>query len=309
MDKLICYRCQQPWVGGGCGCPDGCCVILGDCREALPLLPKGAADVVLADPPYGIGKAEWDSGFPLWWLDDAARIAPLIAVMPGNWNLMRLPESIGEARYKWTLVAHLSNGMTRGGFGFGNWIPCVVYKRETPKPEIHQWCRELNQWLKARRIPQTKLDEICGTSSMGDWWASPHPVRCQIPTPAQWSKIKLNLSPPANFDELVNIFEDEYEPTGDCKDFTVGREPMPNHPSPKPLAVITWFLECLKGQTVLDPFLGSGTTAVACKMLGRRCIGIELSEDYVKIACKRLDATTPPLPVFAEAKPAQVSLL
>ena len=46
---------------------------------------------------------------------------------------------------------------------------------------------------------------------------------------------------------------------------------------------------------VLDPFLGSGTTAVACKELGRNYIGIELSPEYVKIAENRLRATTPPL--------------
>jgi len=61
------------------------------------------------------------------------------------------------------------------------------------------------------------------------------------------------------------------------------------HPTQKPLKVILWCLSLFpESQTILDPFLGSGTTAVAAKKLGRRCIGIEINEDYLKIAIERL---------------------
>jgi DNA modification methylase len=63
-----------------------------------------------------------------------------------------------------------------------------------------------------------------------------------------------------------------------------------NHPCPKPLnsmlPLIKWYSKTT--DTVLDPFLGSGTTAVACKQLGRKCIGIEIEEKYCEIAVKRL---------------------
>lgn len=102
----------------------------GDAREVLPELQAGAADLVLTDPPYGADKAAWDEAFPEWWLDDAARIAPCLGVMPGVVNIGRLPQSIGRLEYRWTLCAHISNGMTRSPFGFGNWIPCLVYAAE-----------------------------------------------------------------------------------------------------------------------------------------------------------------------------------
>ena len=69
------------------------------------------------------------------------------------------------------------------------------------------------------------------------------------------------------------------------------------HPSPKPLDSYRYLVNAFtsKGDTVLDPFLGSGTTLVACKELNRNGIGIEISEKYCEIAKKRLKATCKPL--------------
>ncbi|WP_165422647.1 DNA-methyltransferase [Rhizobium ruizarguesonis] len=61
------------------------------------------------------------------------------------------------------------------------------------------------------------------------------------------------------------------------------------HPTTKPLPLFQWCLAMLGGGgVVLDPFLGSGTTAVACAKAGRRCVGIEKNESYFEIACDRI---------------------
>lgn len=61
------------------------------------------------------------------------------------------------------------------------------------------------------------------------------------------------------------------------------------HPAPFPIALAERCIVSTDAQIILDPFLGSGTTAVAAKKLGRKYIGIELSEEYYKMAEKRLE--------------------
>jgi len=60
------------------------------------------------------------------------------------------------------------------------------------------------------------------------------------------------------------------------------------HPTQKPLKLMQWCIGFTKG-TILDPFMGSGTTGVACARLGRKFIGVECEPKYFDIACERID--------------------
>lgn len=60
------------------------------------------------------------------------------------------------------------------------------------------------------------------------------------------------------------------------------------HGAEKPIDLVNFLIKSFNGLSVLDPFLGSGTTAVACKQLGRKCIGIEIESKYLDIAIERL---------------------
>jgi site-specific DNA-methyltransferase (adenine-specific) len=66
------------------------------------------------------------------------------------------------------------------------------------------------------------------------------------------------------------------------------------HPTQKPIAAMEWCIGFLPKdtQTILDPFMGSGTTLVACQRMGRNGTGIELDPDYFQIACERVDEAT-----------------
>jgi len=67
------------------------------------------------------------------------------------------------------------------------------------------------------------------------------------------------------------------------------------HPTEKPIQLFLWCIlenDKYKLDSILDPFLGSGTTAVACERLKRKWIGIEIEEKYAEIAAKRIEAET-----------------
>jgi DNA modification methylase len=197
----------------------------GDCREVLA---AGGAwgDVAFLDPPYKVGKRErtyarggsdveaWDVGdFPAWALHLCGALVSTLAVTPGIANFPALPVQASRLPYRWTLAAHITNGMTRGPLGFGNWIPCAIYAAEG-----------VSLYLQASDVGRVSI----------------------LP--------------------------------GD----------KPNHPSPKPIRAVEWFLSRLPIGTVLDPMMGSGTTLVAAKNLGRKSIGIEIEERYCEIAAQRL---------------------
>lgn len=63
------------------------------------------------------------------------------------------------------------------------------------------------------------------------------------------------------------------------------------HPTQKPIAVMGWALQetTTEGQTVLDPYMGSGSTGVACAQLGRKFVGIEVDVGHFEAAVRRID--------------------
>lgn len=85
-----------------------------------------------------------------------------------------------------------------------------------------------------------------------------------------------------------------------------------DHPCAKPIAFMEWAVNraSINDETVLDPFMGSGTTGVACAKLGRKFIGIEIEPKYFDIACKRIeDAYRQPDMFIDPPKPAKQEAL
>ena len=194
---------------------------LGDCRDILPTLAP--VDLVLTDPPYGIGEAagknksrglmavskdygddQWDNEPPPDDLIDAIRAKGRYQIMFGG-NYFTLPPS------SCWLVWDKDNGST-------DFADCELAWTNLP-----QAVRRLKfRW-------QGMLQENMGAKELRE------------------------------------------------------------HPTQKPVPVMRWALGQAKGvQTVLDPFMGSGTTGVACVEMDKTFIGIEREAKYFDIACKRI---------------------
>jgi DNA modification methylase len=188
-----------------------------DCRDILPHLPK--VDLVLTDPPYGVG-LQYES------YEDTSQ----------NWLDSR---EVMEGLINTTREVFMTPGIRNlGSDPHPRWVLC---------------------WAKPG---STKRNDTGGFNS--------------------WEPI-LYYGP--------NKIMTDYIYLPDCmnhSDFDV-------HPSPKPQRLFSWLVDMVEADTLLDPFMGSGTTLRAAKDLGRKAIGIEREERYCEIAVRRLAQEVLPL--------------
>ena len=212
-----------------------CRLIHGDCREVLPLLPP--VDLVLTDPPYGIGEAAGKN-------KSRGKIAVARDYGDDTWD--------NEPPPAWLIGLMREKGRHQIFFG-GNYFAL---------PPSSCWL----VW-----------DKENGENDFADcelaWTSLPKAVRR-----IKWRWAGMLQQDMANKEE---------------------RE----HPTQKPVPVMRWALMQAKGvQTVCDPFMGSGTTGVACVMEGLQFVGIERERRYFDVACERMERAQAQGRLFEDAK-------
>lgn len=226
-----------------------CRLILGDCREVLPTLHK--VDVVISDPPYGLGA-------PSGTISKARNKNAYESFLDSEENLITsVIPSIQKA-------LELSSG--RGLI--------------TPGAK----CLQL--YPRARAIGGFYQPAAVGMTPWGF----------------------------AGFNPVLFYGKDPRDGKGQSSTMTtlIEKSSCEEHPCAKPNSAMMWMVNkgSLPGHTVLDPFMGSGTTGVACVNLGRKFIGIEIEPKYFDIACKRIEAAYAQGKLFEEqvTKPEQQQL-
>ena len=96
-----------------------------DCLAVLPLIPAGSVDVVIADPPYGCDKAQWDGRFFGEWYPPAKDITSHIVIIAGSAGVADAIRCAG-ADVVDVIAAWNTNSRTRGAIGFSNWLAATV---------------------------------------------------------------------------------------------------------------------------------------------------------------------------------------
>ena len=243
--------------------------LLGDSLELLPLLPRGFADLLIADPPYNLSK---DYNGSRWRRMDADAYAAYTEA----WLTAALP------CLKETATVYVCC----------DWRSSLVI---APLLEKHLKVQNRITWQRekgrgARRNWKNSLEDIWFATVSRDYVFHPEAVmqRRRVLAPYREG------GQPKDWEQTAEgKFRDSY-PSNFWDDLSVPFWSMPEntpHPAQKPEKLMAKLILASSdpGGVVLDPFLGSGTSAVAAKKLGRHFVGIEREAQYCVWAEKRLE--------------------
>ena len=233
----------------------------GDCLEVMDeLIAKGVVvDAIICDPPYGTTACKWDSIIPFdeMWLRLNKLIKPNGAIVlfgsePFS-SALRM-SNIKNYKYDWVWNKKLA----------GN---AILAKKQPLK--IHELAHIFNSKI---YYPQKTKGKMRSKMTGGMDTNSSETIQDSKSFQKEYKN-------------------DEYYPKS-IQDFSIaGMRRDRLHPTQKPVALMEYLIKTYtnENELVLDFTMGSGTTGVACKNLGRRFIGIELDENYFEIAKKRIE--------------------
>lgn len=289
-----------------------------DCLEGLRLLPDKSIDLIVTDPPYNVGKAKWDkinnyiewcgewikecervlkdNGSLYFWHNDMKQIAQLMEHIRQNTRFIFNSFIIwdkGDFR-AWAWKNPSENINLRSWFNTCEY--CLYY---TFQDEAFYG---LQNYFKSEREKTgktaTELDRIMGIKASYCYWEKPTTHSYRIPDKKNYIALQSYFEGKAfrrEYEDLRREYEDlRYTHNLDKNHNNVWKSAEKNdsklHICKKPLDLTERIISTSskKGATVLDPFMGSGTTAVACINTNRNYIGFELDTGYFDIANKRI---------------------
>lgn len=230
-------------------------ILLGRCEEVMKTLPSESIDLIVTSPPYNLRNSTGNG------MKDGRG---------GKWANAALIKGYAEAEYNDNLPHDEYVEWQR---------ECITEMMRLLKPNGALFYN--HKWRVQAGLLQDRADIVAG-----------FPVR-QIIIWRRKGGINFNKGyflP--TYEVIYLIAKKEFvlakgaNSYGDIWEF--GQELKNEHPAPFPLALIERVISSTNAEIVLDPFMGSGTTALAATKLNRKYVGIELSANYIKMAEKRI---------------------
>ena len=265
-------------------------VLPGDCAEVLRMLPDACVDLVVTSPPYADARSRTYGGihpddYVAWFRPIGAEL--LRVLKPSGSFVLNIKERV-VAGERHTYVLELIIALREQGWLWTEeycWHKKNCYPGKWPNRFRDAWERCLH-FTAGRRF---KMNQDAVRVPMGDWANSR--LRNLSATDQARDESKVGSGFGKNVSNWVG--RDTVLPTNVLHMATECANR--GHSAAFPLALPEWFIKLFTdpGDLVLDPFLGSGTTAIAAKRLGRRWLGIEMQPEYIAQAEEALAATEP----------------
>ncbi|MBD6619664.1 DNA methylase [Komarekiella sp. 'clone 1'] len=281
-------------------------VILGDCLKVLKQMPEGIVDLIVTSPPYADSRKKTYGGitpdkYVAWFLPISQELKRVLK--PGGTFILNIKEKVVNGQrhnyviklilemqnqgWLWTeeYIWHKKNsfpGKWSNRFR-DSWERCIQFNKEQDieeeVPDDWEHCIQFNKQKKFNMYQESVM------VPMGDW------AKSRLKNLSDTDKKRDNSRVESGFGKNIsNWLERKMAyPTNVLHLSTeCGNK---NHSAAFPKSLPSWFIKLFteQGNTVLDPFLGSGTTCVAAKELGRNYIGIELQKEYCELAVANIE--------------------
>lgn len=237
-----------------------------DCFEGIAQLAPGSVNLVLTDPPYGTTQNSWD-------------IAPDLNRL---WGAIK---SVLSARGAAVMTSQTPFDKVLGASN----LPWLKYEWIWKKTYA---TGHLNAKIAPLKQHENVLVFTPGTTAQMTY--NPQGV---VSKPIEYH---VRSSCSSNYGSQQDYVSDSANYPKDVIEF--GPDPVKLHPTQKPLELMRYMVRTYSnpGDLVLDPFMGSGTTAVACVLEKRNFIGFETNEAYFNLANKRLRDLTGPFKLYGD---------
>ncbi len=267
-------------------------VIEGDCQAVLPSLPAHSVDLIVTSPPYADSRKNSYGGidpdhYVEWFLPISAELRRVLK--PDGTFVLNIKEKVVEGE-RHTYVMELILAMRKQGWLWTEefiWHKKNSYPGKWPNRFRDSWerCLQFNKQKKFNMYQESVM------VPMGDW------AKSRLKNLSATDKRRDESKAQSGFGKNVSnwVGREMAYPTNVLHLATESSNK--NHSAAFPLELPKWFIRLFsrEGDVILDPFLGSGTTALAAKALGRHYIGIEMLPTYAALANKSLASTPLPL--------------